>query len=83
MPHHEVTKGKQGYTKWQIVFDASSLEKGTLSLNHTLEICANFFQRYLNVATLPAQPGGYCRRQSPGFPTVTAGREGQDFRKVF
>ena len=36
-----------------------------------------------NVTTLPAQPSGYCRRHSPGFPTVMAGREGQGSRKVF
>ena len=35
------------------------------------------------VVTLPAQPGGYCRRHLAGFPSVTPGREGQGSYKVF
>jgi hypothetical protein len=28
LPHHAVSKGKRGDTKWRIVFDASSHERG-------------------------------------------------------
>jgi hypothetical protein len=38
LPHHAVSKGKRGDTKWRIVFDASSHEKGASSLNDTLEM---------------------------------------------
>jgi hypothetical protein len=38
LPHHAVSKGKRGDTKWRIVFDASSHEKCAPSLNDTLEM---------------------------------------------
>ena len=38
LPHHAVSKGKRGDTKWRIVFDAPSHEKGATSLNDTLEM---------------------------------------------
>jgi hypothetical protein len=40
LPHHAVCKEK-GDTKWRIVFDASSHEKGVPSLNDALEIGPN------------------------------------------
>jgi hypothetical protein len=42
LPHHVVSKGKRGDTKWRIVFDASSHEKGATFLNDSLEIGPNF-----------------------------------------
>jgi hypothetical protein len=41
LPHHAVSKGKRGDTKWRIVFDASSHEKCASSLNDTLEMGPN------------------------------------------
>ena len=41
LPHHAVTKGKGGDTKWRIVFEASSNERGESSLNDALEIEPN------------------------------------------
>ena len=41
MPHHAVPKGRLGETKWRIVFDASSNEKGTFSLNDALDMGPN------------------------------------------
>jgi hypothetical protein len=38
LPHHAVSKGKREDTKWRIIFDASSYEKGSPSLNDTLEM---------------------------------------------
>ena len=38
LPHHAVSKGRRGETKWRIVFDASSHEKGAPSLNDALEM---------------------------------------------
>jgi len=38
LPHHAVAKGRLGETKWRIVFDASSHEKGTFSLNDALDM---------------------------------------------
>jgi len=38
LPHHAVSKGKREDTKWRIVSDASSHEKGAPSLNDTLEM---------------------------------------------
>jgi hypothetical protein len=40
LPHHAVSKGKRGDTKWRIVFDTSH-EKGAPSLNETLEMGPN------------------------------------------
>jgi len=36
LPHHAVSKGKGGDTKWGIVFDASSHERGVSSLDDAL-----------------------------------------------
>jgi len=41
LPHHSESKGKRGDTKWRIVFDATSHEKGEPSLNDTLEMGPN------------------------------------------
>jgi hypothetical protein len=41
LPHHAVSKGRRGETKWLIVFDASSHEKGAPSLNDVLEMGPN------------------------------------------
>ena len=41
LPHHAVPKGRLGETKWRIVFDASSHEKGTFSLNDALDMGPN------------------------------------------
>ena len=38
MPHRAVSDGRRGDTKWRIVFDASSHEKGAPSLNDALEM---------------------------------------------
>jgi hypothetical protein len=50
LPHHAVSKGKRGDTKWRILFDASSHEKGAPSLNETLEMGPNLLPEI--VATL-------------------------------
>jgi len=41
LPHHAVLKGTLGETKWRIVFDASSNEKGTFTLNDALDMRPN------------------------------------------
>jgi hypothetical protein len=41
LPHNAVSKGRRGDTKWRIVFDASSHEKGAPSLNDVLEMGPN------------------------------------------
>ena len=41
LPHQVVSKAKGGETKWRVVFDASSHEKGAPSLNDTLEMGPN------------------------------------------
>jgi len=38
LPHHAVKKTKRDVTKWRIVFDASSHEKGCPSVNEVLEM---------------------------------------------
>ena len=38
LPHHAVSRGKGGGTKWRILFDASSHESGVSSLNDALEL---------------------------------------------
>jgi hypothetical protein len=38
LPHHAVSKGRREETKWRIVFDTFSHEKGAPSLNGTLEM---------------------------------------------
>ena len=47
LPHHAVSKGKRGDTKWRIVFDASSHERGLPSLNDTLEMGPNLLPEIL------------------------------------
>ena len=49
LPHHAVSKGKRGDTKWRIVFDASSHEKGAPSLNDTLEMGPNLLPEILAI----------------------------------
>ena len=41
LPHQVVSKAKGGETKWRVVFDASSHEKGAPSLNDALEMGPN------------------------------------------
>ena len=41
LPHHAVSKGKQGDIKWRLVFEASSHERGVPSLNDTLQMGPN------------------------------------------
>ena len=41
LPHHAVSKSKQGDIKWRNVFDASSHERGVPSLNDALEMGPN------------------------------------------
>ena len=41
LPHHAVSKEKCQDTKWRIIFDASSREKGASSLTDTLEMGPN------------------------------------------
>ena len=41
LPHHAVSKYKQGDIKWRIMFDASSHERGAPSLNDALEMGPN------------------------------------------
>jgi hypothetical protein len=41
LPHHAVPKGNRGYTRWRIVFDVSSHERGLPSSNDTLEMRPN------------------------------------------
>jgi hypothetical protein len=48
---HAVSKGKRGDTKWRIVFNASSREKGAPSLNNTLEMGPNLLPEIFE--TLP------------------------------
>jgi hypothetical protein len=38
LSHHAVSKEKRGDTKWRIIFDAFSHQKGSSSLNDTLEM---------------------------------------------
>lgn len=49
LPHHAVRKEKQGSTKWRIVFDASSHENGSPSLNDSLESGPNLLPEVLTV----------------------------------
>ena len=41
MPLHALSKGKRGDTKWRIIFEESSYQKGARSLNGILEIGPN------------------------------------------
>lgn len=49
LPHYAVKKTKRDITKWRIVFDASSHEKGFPSLNEVLEIGPNLLPDVLSV----------------------------------
>jgi hypothetical protein len=82
LPRHAVSKGKGGDTKWRIVFDASSHERGVSSLNDALEKGPNLLPELFEIVTLQAQPGGYYRRHTPSISSVTAGRERRGSDKV-
>jgi hypothetical protein len=45
LPHHAVSKGKQGDIKWRIVFDAASHERDAPSLIDTLQMGPNFLPK--------------------------------------
>jgi hypothetical protein len=47
LPHHAVKKKKNNTTKWRIVFDASSHERGFPSLNDALEMGPNLLPEIL------------------------------------
>jgi hypothetical protein len=49
MPRHAVKKEKRKAVKWRIVFDASSLEPGSPSLNDFLEMGPNLLPEILSV----------------------------------
>jgi len=49
LPHHAVKKGKLTAVKWGIVFDASSHEPGSPSLNDFLEMGPNLLPEILSV----------------------------------
>ena len=48
LPHHAVKKQRQGTTKWRVVFDASSHEGDSPSLNDTLEMGPNLLPEILS-----------------------------------
>jgi len=52
LPHHAVSKGKQGDIKWRIVYDRSSHETGAPSLNDALEMGPNLLPE-LFITLLP------------------------------
>ena len=47
LPHHAVKKDRRGNTKWRIVFDASSSEGNSPSLNGVLEMGPNLLPEVL------------------------------------
>ena len=49
LPHHAVKKEKRKVVKWRIVFDASSHEPGSPSLNDSLEMGPNLLPEILSV----------------------------------
>jgi hypothetical protein len=49
LPHHTVCNGKEGDTKWRIVFDASSHETGVPSLNDALEMGPNLLPELFTI----------------------------------
>jgi len=49
LPHHVVKRTKRDMTKWRIVFDTSSHEKGFPSLNEVLEVGPNLLPDVLTV----------------------------------
>lgn len=48
LPHHAVKKQRHGATKWRIVFDASSRDTGSPSLNGALEMGPNLLPEILS-----------------------------------
>ena len=49
LPHHAVKKEKRTAVKWRIVFDASSHEPGSPSLNDFLEMGPNILPEILSI----------------------------------
>jgi hypothetical protein len=47
LPHLAVKKKRRGKIKWRIVFDASSSEGNSPSLNDVLEMCPNLLAEVL------------------------------------
>jgi hypothetical protein len=84
LPHHAVSKGKRGDTKWRIVFATSSQEKGAPSLNYTLEMGPNLllgiFAMLLSFRLKPMAIVGYIQQ---AFLQLQLDEKDRDLRRFF